>query len=393
MEIERTPEPIPASEPASQPTSAPASGPTSEPVPGLTTEPTSVSSALPVAGSLPVPTPPAHADRSTGLVIFGVLQIILGLMAALMVPLIALGAFMSRLAPGGGMHPSQFLSATATYVFLAVLFVWLGVGSLRTKRWARSLTLVVSWYWMILGVLITVLLTAALPVSMRTALQLQQNAPGAPPAAVSTGVMAVILTIIIVFSAIVLVVVPIAFVVFYSREDVAATCRDRDPVEPWTDRTPLPVLGASLVFLVGALYLAATGLSTPVFPFFGRYLTGIPGVACFLLLAALDTYLAVALFRLKSVGWWIAVLTVPVRLFSMAYTYARGDLMQAYSKMGLSDAQLQMMQSSPLLRSHVILWWSLVSLVIFFGYLLWVKRYFKIPPAPSQVEAVPVQAG
>lgn len=164
------------------------------------------------------------------------------------------------------MHPRQFLSATATYVFLAVVFIWLGVGSMRTKRWARSLTLVVSWYWMILGVLITVLLTAALPVSMRTALQMQQNASGAPPAAVSTSVMAVILTIIIVFSTIVLVVVPIAFVVFYSREDVAATCRDRDPAEPWTDRTPLPVLGASLVFFVGALYLLATGVSTQSFP-------------------------------------------------------------------------------------------------------------------------------
>jgi len=377
VENEHTPEPIPASEPASQPRS----------------EPTSVSAALPGAASPPVPSLPTHADRSTGLVIFGVLQIILGLMAALMVPLIALGALLSRLGPGGAMHPRQFLSATATYAFLAVTFVWLGVGSMRMKRWARSLTLVVSWYWMILGVLITVLLTAALPVSMRTALQLQQNAPGAPPAAVSTGAMAVILTIIIVFSTIVLVVVPIAFVVFYSREDVAATCRDRDPVEPWTDRTPLPVLGASLVFFVGALYLLATGVSTPVFPFFGRYVTGIAGAVCFFLLAALDTYLAVALFRLKSVAWWIAVLTVPVRLFSMGYTYARADLMQAYSKMGLSDAQLQMMQSSPLLRSHVILWWSLVSLVIFFGYLLWVKRYFKIPPAPSQAEAVPLQVG
>jgi hypothetical protein len=326
-------------------------------------------------------------------VIFGVLQIILGLMAALMVPLIALGAFVSRLAPGGAMHPRQFLSASATYVFLSVMFVWLGIGSVRTKRWARSLTLVVSWYWMILGVLITILLTAALPVTMRTALQIQQNAPGAPPPAVSTGVMAVILTIIIVFCAIILVVVPIAFLVFYSRADVAATCRDRDPVEAWTDRTPLPVLGACVVFIVGALYLLATAVSTPIFPFFGRYLTGLAGFACFLILTALDTYLAVALFRLKPAGWWIAVLTVPVRLFSMAYTYARADLMQAYSKMGWSDAQLQMLQSSPLFRSHVILWWSLLSLVIFFGYLLWLKRYFKTPTAPSGARAVPAEAG
>jgi hypothetical protein len=356
-------------------------------------EPAPVPATLPVAVSPPVPSLPTHPDRSTGLVIFGVIQIIIGLMTAMMVPLIALGAFVSRLAPGGSMPPGQYVSASATYLFLAGALVWLGVGSMRTKRWARSLTLVISWYWLILGVLLTVLLTGVLPVSMRTALQMQQNTPGASSAALPTGVMAVILTIIIVFCAIFFVGVPIAFVVFYGRADVAATCRYRDPVEPWTDRAPLPVLGASIVFFVGALYLLVTGFSTPVFPFFGRYVTGIAGFACFLILAALDTYLAFAIFRLKAMGWWLAILTVPIRLFSMALTFAKADMMQAYSKMGMSDAQLQMLQSSPFVRSHVILWWSLVSLVIFFGYLIWLKRYFRTPAVPSPVESLSAQAG
>jgi len=368
VENEHTPEPAPSSESA-------------------------VAAAVPLAGSVPAPGAPTLPDRSTGLMIFGVLQIILGLIAALMVPLIALGAFLSHLAPGGALRPGHYLSAVCSYVFIAVAFVWLGIGSVRTKRWARSLTLVVSWYWMILGALITVLMTAALPVAMRTALQMQENTPGAPSAAVSTGVMAVILTIIIVFSAIVLVVVPIAFVIFYSRQDVAATCRARDPVEPWTDRTPLPVLGASIVYFVGALYLLATAVSTPVFPFFGRYLTGIAGFVCFFVLAALDAFLAVALFRLRVWGWWLAVVTVPVRAVSMAFTFAKADLMQAYSKMGMSDTQLQMLQSNPFLRSRVILWWSLISLVIFFGYLFWLKRYFRNPPAPSTVETLSASAG
>lgn len=367
MEVEFTPEPAPA------PASAPA--------------------AAAVVVASPVPSSPAHPDRTTGLVIFGVIQIVLGLMAALMVPLIALGAFVSRLAPGGSMRPAQYLSAVATYGSFAAAFVALGIGSVRTKRWARSLTLVSSWYGLIMGVLITVLLTAVLPVSMRTALQIQQNAPGAPPAAVSTGVMAVILTIIIVFCAIFLIVLPIAFVIFYSREDVAATCRDRDPHEPWTDRTPMPVLGASTVFFLGSLYLLLTGIATPIFPFFGRYLTGIAASACFLTLAVVDACIAVALFRLKVAGWWIAVLTVPVRLLSMALTYPKADLLQAYSRMGWSDAQLQMLQGNPIFRGHVILWWSLLSLVIFLGYLLWVKRYFKAPPASLGAETLPVQAG
>jgi hypothetical protein len=362
------------------------------PTPESTPEPAPVATATAVAIP-PPPDVPAYHDRSTGLVIFGVAQIILGLLAALMVPMVALGAFMSRLAPGGAMRPGQYVSGMATYAFAAAALLALGIGSVQMKRWARALTLVVSWYWLIMGVLITVLLTAVLPVIMRSAMRAQQNAAGSPSADVPTGVMAVIITIIIVFGAFFLVVVPVAFVVFYSRKDVDQTCRHRDPVERWTDRAPLPVLGASVVFLAGAIYLLLVGITTPLFPFFGKYLTGISGAAAFLVLAVLDTYLAVALFRLSASGWWIAIITVPIRLASMALTYGRADLLQAYSKMGWSDAQIAMLNANPILRSHVVLWWSLLSMVILFGYLVWLKRYFKVPAVPPQVEAAPAQVG
>jgi hypothetical protein len=185
--------------------------------------------------------------------------------------------------------------------------------------------------------------------------------------------------------------VPIAFVVFYGRKDVAQTVRRRDPIERWTDRTPLPVLGASVALFTGSTYMLLVGLTTPLFPFFGRYLTGVAAAACFVVLAALDAYLAVALFRLQLSAWWIAVLAAPLRLLSMALTYRRADLMQAYAKLGMSAEQLQMLNSSPMFRGHVILWWSLISIILFFAYLLWLKRYFKIPAsAPADARPAPV---
>jgi hypothetical protein len=133
------------------------------------------------------------------LVIFGVFQIILGLLAALMVPLVALGAIMSRLAPGGAMRPGQFISGVASYAFVAAALIGLGIGSVQMKRWARALTLVTSWYWLITGALITVLLTAVLPVTMRDVLaQARNNTPGGPSPEISTGIMAVILTLMII---------------------------------------------------------------------------------------------------------------------------------------------------------------------------------------------------
>lgn len=335
----------------------------------------------------------AYSDRSTGLVIFGVFQIILGLMAAVMVPLIGLSAFLSRAAPGGGMRAGQIVSSAGVYLFAAGVLVALGVGSVQAKRWARALTLVISWYWMIVGFLVTVLLTAVLPVMMRGVLRAQQNASAAPSGNISTGVMAVVLTVMIVACAFFAVVVPLVFVVFYSRKNVEETCRYRNPGESWTDRTPLPVLGASVILGIGALYLLLVGVTTPMFPFFGRYLTGLGGAAGLFLVAALDTYLSVALFRLKAAAWWIAVFSTAARLLSMILTFGRADMLQAYSKIGMSGEQLRMMQANPIFHSHVILWWGLVSLFVFFGYLLWLKRYFRLPVVPPQPETLPVQAG
>jgi hypothetical protein len=369
-------------------------GPDFQAVPGRVLQQTAPSpSFVPVAAASPIPELPGYGDRRTGLLVFGVFQIILGLGAALMVPLVALGAFMSRLAPDGSMRLGQFLSGVASYACIAAALVGLGIGSVQMKRWARALTLVISWYWLVTGALVTVLLTAMLPVTMRSALaQVRQNAQAGPAPALPAGVMAVILTLIIVFAAFFLVAVPIAFIVFYSRRDVAETVRHRDPIERWTDRTPLPVLGASVVLAIGSLYLLIVGLTNPVFPFFGQYLTAIAGSASFVATAALDAYLAIALFRLQSSGWWIATITVPIRLLSMALTYARADMMQAYSKMGMSDALLKMLSSNPMFRGHVLLWWSLLSMVILFGYLLWLKRYFKTP-ASADADALAAHAG
>jgi hypothetical protein len=355
-----------------------------EPVPQPETSATpspAVQSIPPSAGAS------AFRDRSTGLTIFGILQIILGLFAAMLIPIALLGAFMSRLGPGGAMHVRQLFSGMVSYGSIAVIMITLGIGSIRARRWARALTIVGSWYWLIMGVLITILLTATLPVMMRTGLaQAQRSAGNAAP--VPTIVMAVIVTLIIVFAAVLLIVVPIAFLVFYSRKDVEQTCRHRDPIERWTDRTPLPVLGASVVLFLGSLYLLLMAVTTPLFPFFGNYLTGIPAAICFFALATIDIYLSFAIYRLQSSGWWAAVILSPIRLISMAITFRRANLMQAYSKLGWSNAQLQVLNSNPMFRNHLILWWSLISLVLFFGYLVWLGRYFKAPTqAPSIADA------
>jgi MFS family permease len=365
------------------------SQPPPQSTPQPTPEPTPLTSLNPGALSEPpAPVPPAFTDRSGGLMIFGIVQIILGLLCSLMIPLVMLGAFVSRLVPGGvASRPLQLASGIVNYAVIAATLIILGIGSTQAKRWARALTLVFSWYGLVMGALITILMTAILPVAMKAGIaRAQQTAPDASTAAVSTVVLAIIVTLVIIFLAFFLIVVPVAFVIFYSRKDVELTCRDRDPVERWTDRTPLPVLGASSILFLASLQLLSAAISFPYFPFFGRYLGGIPGIGCFLAFAAIDMCLAFGLFRLQIAAWWIAIFASLFRIVSMALTYTRTNLMDVYSRMGLPQGQLETLHANPLTRSHVILWWGFLFSLIFLGYLVWLRRYFRKQSTPQPPE-------
>jgi hypothetical protein len=182
---------------------------------------------------------------------------------------------------------------------------------------------------------------------------------------------------------------PIIFVTFYRKSDVEETCKRRDPVERWTDRAPLPVLAASVVFASGAVYCVLMSFTTPILPVLGRYFTGIAAGGLLLLIAALDGFLAFALFRLHLAAWWIAVVALILRLGSALLTFRHANLLEAYAKMGWSQDQLQMMNANPGIRSGVYLYWGLMFSVLFLGYMFWIRRYFKAPNLRNPVQAEP----
>jgi len=326
------------------------------------------------------PTATTFKDRSGGLLACGIVEIALGGLALLFIPFILLGAVLSRKTTGTAMPAGSYVQSIAMYAFSAAVFVTLGIGSIRARRWARALNLVVSWIWLVLGVLSTILITAILPTGFKEgfkrAASMNPNAPPPPEM-----LMAVILTFVIVLFAVFLIVVPLILVLFFRRADVEETCKRRDPVERWTDRIPLPLLALGLLFACTAPYSLILGLSVPLVPFFGRYLTGLPGaIGCFVL-ACVDGILAFLVFRRQIIGWTLAVVWSAMRIISTAITFRHGDLSQAYSRMGWRGAQLDTMGPGGFARS-LVLGWTVVIMLIFFGYLLWTRRYFVAAQAP-----------
>ncbi len=334
-----------------------------------------------------VTAPPSYRDRSGGLLGFGIVQIILGGLAALGIPLMLLSALLSRRV-NGGLPAGSYILAVITYGLAAIGLVTLGIGSIRARRWARAVTLVTAWIWLLTGIVATIVVTGILPSTFsrafRRAAAANPNGPAMP-----VGVMAVVLTIMIVMFAVFFVLLPLLFVLFYRKPDVEETVKHRDPVSRWTDRCPLPVLAASLLCAWSGLYLGLLSFSAPLIPFFGKFLTGIPGALGCLAFALLSGYLAYSLFRLYLAGWWIAVSALALQAISSALTYAHGNLLQAYSRLGWNDTQLQMMSANPMFNSHVMGLWRVASLLVGLVYLLWIRRYFADSPTENTAAPMP----
>ena len=93
-------------------------------------------------------------DRKTGLIVFGILQIILGGLCTLIVPFMIIGMLASTVLDESSAPPiniSMMLPGVLLYTLAATWFISMGIGSIKARRWARALVLVSSWLWLISG--------------------------------------------------------------------------------------------------------------------------------------------------------------------------------------------------------------------------------------------------
>src|SRR5690242_15737006 len=104
---------------------------------------------------MPPDLPPTQVfkNRKVGLIIFGVLTIIAGCICALFVPLMLLAPKMAARTGQPPTPPAMMIAPALIYSVIAIDFVWLGIGSVMARRWARALLAIQSWTALVWGVL------------------------------------------------------------------------------------------------------------------------------------------------------------------------------------------------------------------------------------------------
>ena len=316
--------------------------------------------------------PPQHKDRSAGLMVFGIFTILLGGLCGLFVPLMLLGQLAAPKTTQTSI--TVLLPAMMMYGGLAVALVWLGIGSIKARRWARALLLIFSWSWLVMGLIVLALMTFVMPKMMTNVLAGgTANQPALPPEA-----MAAAMTIMLVVFGVIFVILPAVLVFFYKSPHVKATCEIRDPVPRWTDACPLPVLGFCVWLLLGVPMMLVMPLSGHcVMPFFGMFLTGLPGALFCLAVAVIWGYSGWSLYKLEPRGWWLILIALGASMVSGLLTFARHDVVEMYELMNYSPAQIEEMQKTGLLQGNSMEWLMVYSMVPFLIYLLCIKKFLR----------------
>jgi hypothetical protein len=313
---------------------------------------------------------PAHKDRTLGLIIFGVVSILIGACCALLVPLMFLSVALSETVTGGGVDVRSAWSASALYGFMAVVFVWLGIGSIRARRWARELLLSLSWIWLMTGICSVVIGILVVPAVVgKTGVD-----TGIPPEMT-------MIVMLVIFGLIgsLYVVLPALFVLFYRSPHVAATCRARHPDPQWVDACPRRLLTLMVVwvlFAVSALLMPAYNF---FFPFFGIVLTGVVGATLWALVLAVCVALAVGTCRKAPWAWWGGLALTLVFTLSSALVTLRLDLSEIMGLMKLPEDQVAMMDTLPMLDGWVVVLGTVFVWGTFIFYLLTLRQYIAPP--------------
>lgn len=314
-------------------------------------------------------TPEGHKDRRGALIGVGILVVAVGFVSVLIAAL-ALAAALIGPSMGAPTPASRIWPGVVLYALLAVAFVWLGIGSMKARRWARSLLLIVSWVWLLTGVVSVAVLAVFLP---RVFVLQPSGGPALPEGCAGALTVAVLVVTLLFF-----VLLPGVLVLFYRSPHVKATCEARDPVARWTDACPPQVLAMSLMLAVGAAFMLLMAVPYHgLFPVFGRFVTGPPGVALTAAVAVLTAYCAWAGYRLDPKGWWVLIVVSIVGTVSGTLTLARTDVFEVYRLMGYTAEEVATLR--PILGEFggLLPVFSAVNALIWLGYLLYVKKYFR----------------
>jgi len=311
------------------------------------------------------PAPPSK----TPLKVFGVLGILLGVLSLALGALLLVMAFYTHNLPNGqGLPIRAQMPGVMVYCFAGFLFASLGWGTFMARRWARTLSLIVGWSWLLVGVMSMCALAFMVPSLM--------NPPGGSPLGPGGRIAVVVITFLVV--GFFFIALPAIGLVFYHLPKTQRAFETFHPEPDWTDRCPPSVLAVSLCYGVGGIFVLVTmPFINFGWPFFGRMLWGWRGLLALLVQSPVLAYLAWGTYHLRWKAWVLSMVVNVLWTVSVVWTFWSTDLLEMDRQMGFSEQVIAQVARNPMMSGPMISTLTGFACVLWLGYLLWIGRHFK----------------
>lgn len=305
-----------------------------------------------------------YRDRSLILAIIGVLLLSVGIVSAFLGPAEMYCFYL--FSEGGRFHYEGFgfgsfmfgniACQIIGYYLIAIVFIPLGYGHLKTRRWARTLSLTLLWFWLVVGVPLSAVFLFILFSSK------DLSPTGALMAVICLGLSYTIL--------------PGLLIRFYRSSDVKLTFEAKDPKSYWIEMLPLPVLVLCSLFLLYAIALHIPIFFNGIFPLFGVLLSDIQGILLIDILIMCLVCLIWGTLKLRIWAWWGSLVYFGLMTFSMILTLSRSSFSDILSRMKFPETEMEILQGLPFQGFHFAALMG-IPLLMTLGLLIYSKRYFK----------------
>ncbi len=225
--------------------------------------------------------------------------------------------------------------ANIGYYVIAALCIPVGIGHLKLRRWALTLTRLYSWFWLGAGILLAGNLLLLIPAAL--SLELSWD-------------VLLLRLLVVGFSALItLITLPILALWFYRSAAVRSAFEAHDPNTYWTERYPFPLLALLLLFAIMILVLHVAYFFQGAFPLFGQIMLGRPSASILSLCILVLGVLMYGIARLRVWAWWGSLATIALLLVSSAMSFYQHGFYDLIQMMNLPGYEMELLDGLVLL--------------------------------------------
>lgn len=288
-----------------------------------------------------------YRDRSLILRVFGALLLLGGVACAILGPVEMYCYYLfSEGGPfyyeGFGFGSFMFANLTAQiagYYVIALILIPLGYGHVTLRRWARPVAEALLWCWLVLGLPLTLIffgiLFSAKDLGLPLALAALLLLPLAYPVA------------------------PILLLRFYRGDNIRRTFEARDPERTWLNRLPTANLVLSLLFLFYLFALHLPIFLNGMFPAFGTWLTGLPGIIATTAAILSLAVLVWGVLRQSQWAWWGSILYFALLTSTIVVAFATTSYFELLSTANFPQFEVDFLDGIPLQGIHLALFFGI----------------------------------